>query len=156
MKILDRHGILRTHRSSRHTCPSTGHGRLSDRVSCVLFCERFPSKGVEFNPIPFDVELAELHQRNGESITAYYKRVTTIMLRNGIRDKAPSSAGKSLTTMEAIVLDTVLRALSMKMNAYHKACAILFSSTNYTHRYILHEHLHQSGSYVSRCAQCRE
>ena len=136
MKILDRHGILRTHRSSRHTGSSTGHGQPSDQtieVFRVLFRERFPSKGVEFNPIPFEVKLAELHQRDGESIIAYYKRVTTIMLRNGITDKAPSSAGKSLTTMEVIVLDTVLRALSMKVNAYHKACAILFSSTSYTH-----------------------
>ena len=73
-----------------------------------LLRERFPSKAVDIAPIPFNVELADLQQRSEESLANYYKRVTTLMQRVGLRDRA--STGTRLTPVEAEMLDNVLRA----------------------------------------------
>ena len=83
----------------------------------ALFCERFPSKVMEISPVPFDVELAELHQRPEESLAAYYKRVQNLMQRVGARDRpAPTPAVNALTSLEAAMLDTILRAFIKGLN----------------------------------------
>ena len=77
----------------------------------ALFCERFPSKVMEVSPIPFDLEIASLRQRPEESLAAYYKRVSNMMQRVGVRDRpTPLPTATSLASSESIVLDTVLRA----------------------------------------------
>lgn len=77
----------------------------------ALFCERFPSKVMETSSIPFDLEIAGLRQRSEESLAAYYKRVTSMLQRVGVRDRpAPSSTITSLSAVESIMLDMILRA----------------------------------------------
>ena len=72
-----------------------------------LLRDRFPSKAVDVAPIPFSVELADLQQRSEESLATFYKRVTTLMQRVGLKDR--SSKG-TFTPVEAEMLDNVLRA----------------------------------------------
>lgn len=53
----------------------------------ALLCERFPSNAVELTPIPFDVELAELKQREDESLAGFYNRVTNLIQRVKTKDR---------------------------------------------------------------------
>ena len=57
----------------------------------ALFCEAFPSREVEASPIPFEVELAELHQHPNEQLSAYYKRVCQLMKSVGAKDRPAST-----------------------------------------------------------------
>ena len=83
----------------------------------TLFCERFPTKTVEVTPLSFDVELAELHQRTDESLSAYYKRVTGLMSRIGAKDRPPSTPSATpFTALESAMLDTILRAFIRGLN----------------------------------------
>lgn len=83
----------------------------------TLFCESFPSKEIEVSPIPFEVELAELHQRPEEPLSAYYKRVCGLMKGVGAKDRPASTpASPGLNPMESAFLDTVLRAFIRGLN----------------------------------------
>ena len=75
-----------------------------------LLCERFPSKAVVTSPISFNIELADLRQKEEEALATYYRRATTLMQRTGSRDRPASSHTASLTTLEAAMLDTILHA----------------------------------------------
>ena len=74
----------------------------------ALSCERMPSTAVEITRISLDVELAELKQRDSEPLSAYYKRVTNLMQRVGVKDRSDNAA--PLIMLESAMLDTVLRA----------------------------------------------
>ncbi len=77
----------------------------------TVFCEAFPSREIEASPIPFEVELAELHQRPNEALSAYYKRVSALMKGVGAKDRPASTpASPGLSPLESAFLDTVLRA----------------------------------------------
>lgn len=75
-----------------------------------LLCERFPTRSVEVSPIPFDAELAELHQRPDEALSSFYKRVTSLMQRVGAKDRPAPNSSTTLTLLESAMLDTILRA----------------------------------------------
>ena len=73
-----------------------------------LLCERFPSKSSEISNTTFEAELTELKQQD-ESLSAYYKRVTSMMQRVGAKDRALPGA-IPITPLESAMLDTIMRA----------------------------------------------
>lgn len=77
----------------------------------ALLCERFPLKTAEITPVSFDVELAELHKEPDESLSAFYKRVGSLMQRIGAKDRPNSTPSSTpFTLLESAMLDTILRA----------------------------------------------
>ena len=74
-----------------------------------LFQERFPAKSVETSTVSFDLELSNLHQKEGESISFYYRRVCAFMLRVGAKDKSTDGTF-TLSLLEAATLDVILKA----------------------------------------------
>ena len=84
----------------------------------ALFYERFPSKVMELSLVPFDIEITELHQRTGESITIYYKRVINIILRVSIKDRLVPPTINTLGSLKAIILNTILKAFIKGLTDY--------------------------------------
>ncbi|KAF6238681.1 hypothetical protein HO173_003187 [Letharia columbiana] len=82
----------------------------------AIFCEKFPSKAVEVSAIPFDVEIADLHQRPEESLASYFKRVTNLMQRVGIKDRPAATPSAAFSLLESTMLDTILRAFIRGLN----------------------------------------
>lgn len=74
-----------------------------------LFQERFPAEVVETSVVSFNLELSELHQCHNETISSYYKRVCSLMLRVGARDR-PSDTRNELSLLESATLDIILKA----------------------------------------------
>lgn len=81
----------------------------------ALLCDRFPSRIVEVVPVPFDVELSELKQKEDESLASFYKRVLSLMQRVGARDR-PIAGSTALTILESSMLDMILRAFIRGIN----------------------------------------
>ena len=71
-----------------------------------LLCERFFFKIVKIISMSFDVELAELRQRDDESLHAYYKRVINLMQRVEVKNR---TLIVTLTLLESTMLDIILR-----------------------------------------------
>lgn len=80
-------------------------------------CRRFPSKNVGITPICFEVELAELHRHQKQSLYSYYKRVVGLMQRIGAKDRhTPTPGPTPITILEWTMHDTIVRAFIRGMN----------------------------------------
>jgi hypothetical protein len=76
-----------------------------------LFCDRFLFRVVEVISISIDVELIELRQKQNETLTAYYKRVTDLMQRADVRDRSNLHADEFiLFSLKSVMLNIILRA----------------------------------------------
>ena len=97
-----------------------------------LFCEEFPSKAIKIVSLLIDVKLLELHQRLGKSLAAYYKRVLNLMQRVGARDRPTPTIISGLTTLESLMLDTILQAFTRGLSDHelHKKATWGMASTS--------------------------
>ena len=73
--------------------------------------DRFSAKTDELITLTFDFELNGLHQKENETLSAYYKRMITLMKRVNARDRPISAtAVTSLTLIETAVLEMIMKA----------------------------------------------
>ncbi|KAF6240298.1 hypothetical protein HO173_001909 [Letharia columbiana] len=71
----------------------------------AIFCEKFPSKAVEtYINVP------------KESLASYFKRVTNLMQRVGIKDRPAATPSAAFSLLESTMLDTILRAFIRGLN----------------------------------------
>lgn len=74
-----------------------------------LFQERFLAEAVEISVVSFNLEFSKLHQRQDVTIISYYKRVCSLRLRIGARNR-PSDSENELSLLESATLDIILKA----------------------------------------------
>ncbi len=82
----------------------------------IMFCDRFSSRVVKVILVSIDVELFELKQKSNETLTSYYKRVTSLMQRIDVKNRSNSHVDEFvLSFLESIMLDIILRTFTREL-----------------------------------------
>ena len=72
-----------------------------------IFQDRFFFKSIDSSVFSFDIELDDLKQQFDESMTAYYKRTMTLMLKTDAKNR---TSNKNLSSLKHSTLNIVMKA----------------------------------------------